>query len=156
MGLVCHSRSDSCTRQRRTNRLLGLGMGALLLLHSAIAGGNVGALGAGIAAYDAGDYARAFEILDDLALDGNATALAMAGRMYERGQGTEKNLDEALRYYREGAALGSAEAQTSLGHMYLSGNGVPRDEDEGLGWIRHAAEQAPIIVRHLHMPTHLD
>lgn len=113
----------------------------LLMLETSIAAGDVGTLGQGIAAYDGGDYPLAFEILDDLALEGNPAALAKAGRMLELGQGTEKNLDQALRYYREGAVRGDSDAQASLARMHLTGTGVPRNEDQGLRWMRRAARQ---------------
>jgi hypothetical protein len=111
------------------------------MLETSIAAGAVGTLDQGTAACVGGDYPLAFEILDDLALDGNPAALAKAGGMVELGQGTEKNLDEALRYYREGAVRDDSDAQASLARMYLTGTGVPRNEDEGLRWYQRAARQ---------------
>ena len=62
----------------------------------------------GLAALDRGDTATAFEILDDLALDGDPRALAAAGRMWEHDVGTRRDPHEALRYYRAVAARGGA------------------------------------------------
>ncbi len=60
---------------------------AVLALTSSLAAAGGGTLDDGISAYDGGDYRLAFEILDDLALDADPTALAKAGRMYELGRG---------------------------------------------------------------------
>ena len=139
-----------------TSPLAALYVCAVLALAGSPAAAGVGTLSEGIAAYERGDYPRAFAILDDLALDADPTALAKAGRMYELGQGTPKNVDEALRYYREGAALGNAEAQASLGHMYLNGTGVARDQSEGLRLMRQAAEQGDGAAIYLLASVFLD
>ncbi len=65
---------------------------ALLMLKTSMAAGDVGTLGEGIAAYDGGDYSLAFEILDDLALDGNPAALAKAGRTPSACGSARRNL----------------------------------------------------------------
>ncbi len=129
---------------------------AVLVLTGSPAAADIGTYDEGIAAYDRNDHGRAFAIFDDLALDAHPAALAKAGRMYELGQGTPKNLDEALRYYREGAALGNAEAQASLGRMYLTGTGVPRDQDEGLRLMRQAADQGDGAAIYLLASVFLD
>ena len=81
--------------RRRADRWPTVIFGAFLLPCATVIA-DVGTLDQGIAAYRAGDYPRAFAILDDLALDGNAEALARAGRMYELGQGTPRDLPQAL------------------------------------------------------------
>ena len=129
---------------------------AALILTGFSAAADVGTFSEGIAAYDRNDHSRAFAIFDDLALDAHPAALAKAGRMYELGLGTPKNLDEALRYYREGAALGNAEARASLGRMYLTGTGVARDEDEGLRLMRQAAQQGDGAAIYLLASVFLD
>ncbi len=141
MGYVRFLPSRRTVAGRTAGALSALCACTLLMLEASIAAGAVGTLGEGIAAYDRGDYPLAFEILGDLALDGNPAALAKAGRMVELGRGTEKNLDQAVRYYREGAIRGDASAQANLARMYLNGTGVPRNEDEGLRWMRRAADQ---------------
>ena len=140
MGRTGSSPGRPQVRWRTHGSLPALWVYGVLTLSGSIAAGDVGTLGEGISAYHRGDYSRAFEILDDLALDANPAALAKAGHMHQLGQGTPKNLHEALRYYREGAIRGSAEAQARLGRMYLNGTGVPRDEDQGLRLLRQAAQ----------------
>ena len=47
--------------------------------------------------------------------------------MYESGKGVEKNLEQAVRWYRKAAEQGFALAQAQLGNMYVSGAGVKQD-----------------------------
>ena len=141
MGRARLSPGRPHVRWRAHGSLPVLCLYGVLMLTGSMAAGDAGTLGEGLSAYHRGDYSRAFEILDDLALDADPAALAKAGHMHQLGQGTPKNLHEALRYYREGAIRGSAEAQARLGRMYLNGTGVPRDEDQGLRLLRQAAAQ---------------
>jgi TPR repeat protein len=53
----------------------------------------------GLEAFERSDYELAFDILDDLALDGDPRALAVTGLMWEQGLGTRADPAEALRYY---------------------------------------------------------
>jgi TPR repeat protein/outer membrane protein OmpA-like peptidoglycan-associated protein len=95
----------------------------------------------GLAAYTAGNHALAFEILEDLALDGNPQALLLAGKMLERGEGTPVDLEEAARFYREAAVRGNPEAQNLLGLAYQAGRGLSSDDREAVRWFTAAAKQ---------------
>ena len=49
------------------------------------------------------------------------------GVSYENGDGVDKNMTEAVRYYRLAADQGYADAQYKLGVCYFSGDGVKKD-----------------------------
>jgi len=51
------------------------------------------------------------------AVGGDAIPQWHLGRMYESGRGVEKNLNEALRWYRDSAARGNARAQQVLARL---------------------------------------
>ncbi len=108
----------------------------LLALSLAYAG-----LDDGKAAYDSGDYVKAYKEFKDLADHGDAGAQFFLGAMYELGNGVPQNGDEALRWYRKAADQGNAEAQHNLGYMYANGQGVPQDYAEALKWYNKAAGQ---------------
>ena len=60
---------------------------------------------------------------------------------YETGNGTEKNPEEAVAWYRRAAEAGLAEAQLKLGNCLAKGNGAPADSDQAYYWVRQAADQ---------------
>jgi len=61
--------------------------------------------------------------------------------LYFTGNGTARNLDEAVRYYRLAADQGYAPAQVSLGIRYRNGEGVAADDAEANRLFNLAAEQ---------------
>ncbi|MGA3118666.1 MAG: retroviral-like aspartic protease family protein [Syntrophobacteraceae bacterium] len=95
----------------------------------------------GKAAYDRGDYAKAYKEFKPLADQGNASAQCSLARMYYFGQGVPHDLAEAAKWYRKAAEQGSADAQIKLGRMYEMDYGVPKDNSEAVRWYRKAAEQ---------------
>ena len=62
-------------------------------------------------------------------------------KSYEEGDGGEKALAEAVKWYQKAAGKGSARAQFELGWCYLEGRGVEEDPEKAVGWFRIAAEQ---------------
>ena len=111
---------------------------ALLLAPGA---GSAQDFNAGLAAYDAGDYAAALQEFLPLAEQGNASAQHNLALMYRHGRGVAQDDAEAVRWYRLAAEQGNAKSQNSLGVMYDSGRGVPQDDAEAVRWYRMAAEQ---------------
>ena len=67
-------------------------------------------------------------------------AMSNLGVCYEHGQGVERDLDQALAWYRKGAEAGNGAAMTYLGVGYEQGQGVERDLDQALAWYRKGAE----------------
>jgi TPR repeat protein len=60
----------------------------------------------GIAAYVAGNFQKAFEILKPLAIAGDPRAQYYLGEMYYQGQGVSKNHDEAFKWFSKAAEQG--------------------------------------------------
>jgi tetratricopeptide (TPR) repeat protein len=102
------------------------------------------------AAYDRGDYATALRWYRKAADQGNASAQANLGWMYENGQGISQDSAEALRWFRKAADQGDAWAQNNLGVLYRSGSrtSVPQDYAESLHWFRRAADQGYAIAQY--------
>lgn len=102
----------------------------------------------GLAAYDGGDYRRAFEEWRALAEAGDAEAQTALAGLYVAGQGAPEDPAEALRWYRHAAEQGFAVAQQNLGDLLSRGQGVTRDPVSAYLWLSLAAEQGrPWAVR---------
>ena len=95
----------------------------------------------GLSAAKTGDYVSAFNELTPLAESGNVQAQRILGLLYSRGDGVEKNLPEAFKWWQRAAAKGDAVAQFSLGRMYHYGQGITKDPSEALRWYRLSADQ---------------
>ncbi len=95
----------------------------------------------GLAAFDAGDYARAFSEWHRLAQAGEPEAQAALAGLYLRGQGTAADVAEARRWYRRAAEQGHALAQLNLGDLLSRGLGAPRDLVGAYVWLSLAADQ---------------
>src|ERR1041384_2355133 len=84
------------------------------------AGWSAGAdLESGKHAYEAKDFAAAFNEFTPLAGQGNADAQFFLGKMYFAGQGVLKDVDRALKWLTASATQGNADAQLFLGSYYL-------------------------------------
>lgn len=96
-------------------------------------------LAAGLAAYDAGDYALARAEWQPLAQAGDPEAqIALAG-LYVQGLGLARDPAMAVYWYRQAACRGAVVAQLNLGDLYDRGLGVPRDQDKAYAWLALAA-----------------
>jgi TPR repeat protein len=94
----------------------------------------------GVVALMSGDYEKALSIFVPLAETADhAYAQYFVGRMYAAGQGVEKNIETAAKWYRKASELGVADAQYRLGNLYRSGDGVPRDMESAYSWYTVAA-----------------
>lgn len=92
-------------------------------------------------AYDEGDYTRAFNEYQRLALQGNAPAQHALAYLYQAGQGVPQDYEEAMRLYRLAADQGYVSSQVNIGQLYYDGQGVPQDYTEAMRWYRMAADQ---------------
>lgn len=63
------------------------------------------------------------------------------GEAFYFGQGRQKDLNEAAKFFLKSAELGYAQAQTFLGLMYYRGEGVRKDNSAAADWWTRAAEQ---------------
>ena len=82
-----------------------------------------------------------FEEYQAKAEQGDARGQAMLGRCYATGQGVEKDVAEAVKWFRKSAEQGDARGQCGLGTCYASGMGVKKDDAEAVKWYRKAADQ---------------
>jgi len=82
-----------------------------------------------------------FEQYKARAAQGDAEAMYSLSRTYATSYGTERNIEESMRWLRRSAELGYALAQETLGYMLLSGENTPRNPEEGWAWTEKAAAQ---------------
>ena len=59
--------------------------------------------------------------------------------MYRDGEGTPRDDQEAIKWYRAAAEQSDVDAQFSL--LHDRGRGTPRDYEQAIRWYRAAAEQ---------------
>ena len=93
----------------------------------------------GVKAYDAGRYEDAFEIFSDLAHKDDLAAMRNVALMLRRGQGVEKDPDEAIDWYERAAEAGLVTAQADLGVMLLDGEAGKPDPKAAMQWLTRAA-----------------
>lgn len=91
------------------------------------------------AAYDAGDYPRAYQIWAELADEDDLAAMRNAAQMLRQGKGVAKNLEKAFDLYKEAAEKGFVTAMANVAEMYLSGEGTEKDTKEAVVWYTRAA-----------------
>ncbi|HWC63685.1 MAG TPA: tetratricopeptide repeat protein [Rhizomicrobium sp.] len=93
---------------------------------------------AGVAAYDAGDYPRAYKIwkgIDDVDL----AAMRNVAMMLRQGQGVAKDPKAAEDLYETAAAAGLPTAQADLADMLIKGEAGPPDPKAALPLLEAAA-----------------
>ena len=104
-------------------------------------GADAGALEAGLAAEERGDWKAALMLLKPLAEQGNPRAQVRLGAMYYNGEGVPKDYAEAMTWFRKAADQGNSDGQNNVGAMYDNGEGVPKDYVEAIKWYRKSASQ---------------
>jgi len=72
---------------------------------------------------------------------GDAEAQCVLGDRYRIGDGVERNLSEAAKWYLKSAVSGFARAQFMLGGFYEREDGVEKNLQEAAKWYQKAAEQ---------------
>ena len=63
------------------------------------------------------------------------------GRMYQYGYGVEKNIGEALSWYKKAAIQNHKEACFKLGILYYSGKIIKEDDNEAIKWFIKASKE---------------
>ena len=71
----------------------------------------------------------------------DADAQFRLGTCYYNGIGVEKDVVEAVKWWRKAAEQNNADAQFGLGYCYVYGWGVPKNAVEVVNWYLKAAEQ---------------
>lgn len=110
---------------------------------------SAGAFEEGVAAYDAGDYKRAFNLWQQqIEDDENPAAQRNLAHLYRQGLGVERDAHKARALYEDAARQGLAGAQANLGRMYLRGDGIPQDYKKAHHWLTQAARNNHIAARY--------
>lgn len=91
-----------------------------------------------IAAIEAGEFDRSFEIVQELAEHGEPLAKHFLGWHYHKGIGVTQNDREAVHWWQMAARDGVAESQQGLGWAYEYGRGVTQDFLEAYKWYSRA------------------
>jgi uncharacterized protein len=121
---------------------------ALLPLMVSIAGlAHAQSFRQGVSAFNRQDYSLASQIFIPLAEQGQPSAQAYLGFLFETGRGVPQNYTEAAMWYRRAAEQGDSLAQYSLGLLYDKGQGVPRDIVEASKWLNLSTAGAPRKAR---------
>lgn len=103
----------------------------------------------GVKAYEAGEFKTAYDAWLPLAEKGDVAAMRNIGHLYRWGQGVDKNIEEAMRWYRKAAESGFSRAQANLAAIYLQGDeGVPVNYEEALKWFAAAAIQGLAVAQY--------
>jgi TPR repeat protein len=103
----------------------------------------------GVRAYEAGDHKAALDAWLPLAERGDVAAMRNVGHLYRWGQGVEKDVPQAMQWYRKAAETGFARAQANLAAIYLQGDeGVPIDYPEARKWFEAAAKQGHAVAQY--------
>jgi len=104
----------------------------------------------GIAAFEAGDYERAYRELEPEAEAGDAEAQYYLGGMYWQGNGIEKDLQQARNWMEKAGRAGHVGAALELGYMYSNGIGIDVDKERAARLYREAADAGdPVAQRNL-------
>lgn len=98
-----------------------------------------------------------------VAEQGDVVAQYNLGWCYRRGEGVEKNNEEAVKWYRKAAKQGYEEAQYELGGCYANGIGVKRNEKKVTKWYQKAVKRGEfsyedvflLILRSLGLIDHI-
>lgn len=99
-------------------------------------------LTAGLAAFEAKDYTNAFKLLKPIAERGDAEAQCIVANMYHLGLGLEKNVLEAVEWYKKSAEQGYGVASNNLSGIFRVGEqGISMNRAEAEKWHQKAEEQ---------------
>jgi|SRR5277367_274389 len=95
--------------------------------------------GAGLSAYQKGDYTAAAKEWRPLADQGDSRAQFNLGLLYVDGLGVPQDYTQAVNWFERSAAQDYVKAQLNLGAMYGGGKGVKRDYVQAYKWLNICA-----------------
>ncbi len=87
------------------------------------------------------DATKGFTYFLKAARKGNRDAQYNVGLSFVRGQGIEKNEEDALQWFTKAARQGDAGAEFALGVMHYNGEGTEKSLLEAVSWFTLAAEK---------------
>src|SRR5512139_2460474 len=99
-------------------------VGVLALASALAVPASAGPLEDGMEAYRAKEFAKAAELWQPLAQEGNAVAQYRLGTLYAEGKGVEQNDATAFMWMERAARQGDADAQYNVGASLMEGLGV--------------------------------
>jgi enhanced entry protein EnhC len=70
---------------------------------------------------------------------GDSTVQFQLGQAYQQGIGVDKNIQQAILYYKKAASQLELRAEYNLGLIYLQGLTAKPDYPTAIGWLTHAA-----------------
>ncbi len=79
---------------------------------------------------------------------GDADAQNNLAKMYYKGVGVQKNLQNALDWFLKAAEQGLAEAQYNFASMHANGQGTPKDLGKAHSWFLKSAEQGYTVAQY--------
>ncbi|WP_294547047.1 tetratricopeptide repeat protein [uncultured Bacteroides sp.] len=92
--------------------------------------------------YNNGQYERAFQLFKTISEgSSNVDAVFNLAMCYYRGIGTEKNVQEALKWFKNAAEQGDDQAMYNIAITYHDGKEVSRNMDEAKKWYMKAASK---------------
>ncbi len=83
----------------------------------------------GIKAYEEFDYIKAFKIFENFAEKNDKTAQYYLGKMYEKADFVEKDINKAIFYYEEASKKNHPDAAYCLAMIYHRGKDVEKDDE---------------------------
>ncbi|HEY8099280.1 MAG TPA: hypothetical protein VIF82_00875 [Burkholderiaceae bacterium] len=92
-----------------------------------------------IAAYKRTDYATALALFNKLAAHEYYWAESSLASMYAEGKGVQKDMQQAVYWWRKAAKDGDAKSVYNLALIYSEGTAVAKDEQQAAIWYRKAA-----------------
>jgi sodium-type polar flagellar protein MotX len=84
------------------------------------------------------DVERGWDLMLRAAGQGLPEGLEQVGRYYHTGRLVQRDIDKAIVYLREAAALGNLNAQLRLAQILADGHGSPVDFEQSYRWLHHA------------------
>ena len=77
---------------------------------------------------------------------GDAKSQYKLGICYYNGYGVDKDISEAIKWFRKAAEQNDAEAEHFLGNLYRNGKGVEQDEEQALYWYERAESHGSLLA----------
>jgi hypothetical protein len=96
---------------------------------------------AGVVAYDAHDFPKAYKIWLPLAQHGDIAAMFNVALMLRDGRGIRRDPAKALAYFRQAATMGHLGSEVDLADMYMRGEGTKQNYLEAARWLLVAARR---------------
>jgi TPR repeat protein len=90
-------------------------------------------------AYEAGDYAKAFQIFERLSQAGDNQAQYDLSQMYLQGIGTPKSIEQGWVWMNRAADKGNIQAMLELGVRYQASASLDNGEEMAFVWFQKAA-----------------